>query len=116
MKVSAGGTALGTADFGRAVYRLLGLPIDAADMAEALDRIRTAAAARRPCFVSTPNLNFLIACQKDAAFRESVIRSDLSLAGGMPLVRLGRLLGAVVNFVADTVSRAPSCMQRSGLE
>lgn len=77
MKVSAGGTALGTADFGRAVYRLLGLPIDAADMAEALDRIRTAAAARRPCFVSTPNLNFLIACQKDAAFRESVIRSDL---------------------------------------
>lgn len=80
------------ADFGRAVYCLLGLPIDATDTAGALARLRTAASAGQRCFVSTPNLNFLIASQNDAAFRDSVIASDLSVADGMPLVWLGRLL------------------------
>lgn len=80
-------------DFGRDVYCLLGLPIDATDTAGALARLHAAVAVRQPCFLSTPNLNFLIACQTDAVFRESVIRSDLSVADGMPLVWLGRLLG-----------------------
>ena len=80
-------------DFGRPVHCLLGLPIDATDTAGALARIRAAAAARRRCFLSTPNLNFLVASQGDAAFRNSVIGSDLSVADGMPLVWLGRLLG-----------------------
>lgn len=81
------------ADFGRAVYCLLGLPIDAIDTIGALQRIRTTAASGQRCFLSTPNLNFLIASQGDAAFRDSVIASDLSVADGMPLVWLGRLLG-----------------------
>lgn len=80
-------------DFERDVYCLLGLPIDVTDTAGALARLRAAAAVRQPCFVSTPNLNFLIACQSDAVFRDSVIASDLSVADGMPLVWLGRLLG-----------------------
>lgn len=80
-------------DFGRDVHCLLGLPFDAVDTAGALRRIRLAAAGGDGCFLSTPNLNFLIACRKDAAFRESVIRSDLSVADGMPLVWMARLLG-----------------------
>jgi N-acetylglucosaminyldiphosphoundecaprenol N-acetyl-beta-D-mannosaminyltransferase len=43
--------------------------------------------------VSTPNLNFAIAAQTDAAFRDSVVRSDLSIADGMPLVWVARLMG-----------------------
>ncbi len=81
------------ADFSRQAHCLLGLPIDATDTAGALAQIRMAAAARQRCFVSTPNLNFLVASQTDAAFRDSVIGSDLSVADGMPLVWLGRLLG-----------------------
>lgn len=80
-------------DFGRQVHCLLGLPIDVLDTAGALARIQDAAAVRRPCFFSTPNLNFLIASQDDAAFRDSVIRSDMSVADGMPLVWMARLIG-----------------------
>ena len=80
-------------DFERRVHCLLGLPFDAVDMAGALQRIRRAAAGGGACFLSTPNLNFLVACQDDAVFRDSVIHSDLSVADGMPLVWLARLLG-----------------------
>lgn len=81
------------ADFSRRVHCLLGLPFDSVDTDGALRRLRQAAADRTRCFLSTPNLNFLIASQCDAAFRDSVIGSDLSVADGMPLVWLARLLG-----------------------
>lgn len=80
-------------DFSRQVHCLLGVPIDAVDLTAAEGRIRTAAAKRSPCFLSTPNVNFLIACQSDPVFRDSVIDSDLSVADGMPLVWLARLIG-----------------------
>lgn len=80
-------------DFHRNIHCLLGLPFDAVTLEEAVAKIRTAIDTRSPCFVSTPNLNFLIAAQKNAAFRDSVIHSDLSLADGMPVVWLARLMG-----------------------
>src|SRR5882762_484172 len=80
-------------DFSRNVHCVLGLPIDAVDLAAAERRIRAAAASHSRCFVSTPNVNFLIACRSDDAFRNSVINSDLSVADGMPLVWLARLMG-----------------------
>ncbi|HZX30856.1 MAG TPA: WecB/TagA/CpsF family glycosyltransferase [Rhodocyclaceae bacterium] len=84
----------GTApDFGRDVHCLLGLPIDAVDMDQAEAAIRRAIRQKKPCFLSTPNLNFLVASQTDAEFRRSVIDSDLSVADGMPLVWVARLLG-----------------------
>ena len=73
-------------DFDRQVFCLAGLPFDAVDMAGAVARVRDAATQRKRCFLSTPNLNFLIGCQSDAAFRDSVIHSDLNVADGMPLV------------------------------
>lgn len=78
----------------REIVCLLGLPIDVIDMAGAIDKVRHAVATRQRLFLSTPNLNFLVAAQKDEAFRESVLRSDLSVADGISLVMLGRLLGA----------------------
>jgi N-acetylglucosaminyldiphosphoundecaprenol N-acetyl-beta-D-mannosaminyltransferase len=79
--------------FGRNVHCLLGLPLDAVDLGAAAARIREAAARRTPCFVSTPNLNFLVGCRADDAWRDSVIASDLNIADGMPLVWSARLLG-----------------------
>lgn len=78
--------------FERNVHCLLGLPFDAVDMAGAVRRIRDAVLHREPCFLSTPNVNWLVACLADHAFRDSVIRSDLSIADGMPLVWVARLL------------------------
>lgn len=83
-------------DFERRLVCILGLPFDAVDVAQAVQRIRDAAFSRSRCFVSTPNLNFAIAARADAAFRGSVLRSDLSLVDGMPLVWIARLLGLPV--------------------
>jgi N-acetylglucosaminyldiphosphoundecaprenol N-acetyl-beta-D-mannosaminyltransferase len=80
-------------DFSRNVHCILGLPIDAVDLAAAERHIRAAAARRSPCFLSTPNVNFVIACRRDDQFRDSIMHSDLSVADGMPLVWLARLMG-----------------------
>lgn len=82
-----------TVDFDRDVHCLLGLPFDAVNMTQAVQIVRRAVAQRTPCFISTPNLNFLIGCRTDRRFRESVIHSDLSIADGMPLVWIARILG-----------------------
>ena len=82
-----------TVDFNRPLVCVLGLPFDAIDLAQAVQRIRAAAFAGQRCFVSTPNLNFAMTARVDAAFRGAVLRSDLNLADGMPLVWTARLLG-----------------------
>ena len=83
-------------DLSREVYCILGVPIDAIEMPDALRRIRTAAASRIPFLLSTPNLNFLIASQSDTDFRQSLLRSDLCPADGMPIVWIARLLGVPI--------------------
>ena len=83
-------------DFSRNVHCVFGLPFDAVTLEQAVAAIRTAIARRSPCFFSTPNLNFLIAGQTNAAFRASVVHSDLSLADGMPIVWLAKLAGVPI--------------------
>ncbi|WP_237772500.1 WecB/TagA/CpsF family glycosyltransferase [Herbaspirillum robiniae] len=80
-------------DFSREVYCILGLPFDRVSLEEAAALMRDAAAQKRRCFLSTPNLNFAVACMDDAAFRNSVIQSDLSIADGMPLVWIAKATG-----------------------
>lgn len=72
---------------------IAGLPFDVVDTAGAARHIAAAMRDRQRLFLSTPNLNFLVAAQRDAAFRESVLASDLSVADGMPVVWLARLQG-----------------------
>jgi len=79
-------------DFDRNVWCILGLPFDAVTLEQTANEILAAAKARKPCFLSTPNLNFLCAAQSDAAFRESVINSELSIADGFPVIVIARLL------------------------
>jgi N-acetylglucosaminyldiphosphoundecaprenol N-acetyl-beta-D-mannosaminyltransferase len=80
-------------DFDRNIYCLFGLPLDAMSMRQVLDRLHGAIEHRQHCFMSTPNLNFLITSLDNETFRDSVVNSDLSLADGMPLVMMARLLG-----------------------
>ncbi len=81
-------------DFSREVRCVLGLPFDCVTEAEAEAIVRRAVAERQRCFISTPNLNFVVACLGDAEFRDSVLQSDLSLADGWPIVSMSRLTGA----------------------
>jgi len=79
-------------DFQRNVFCLLGLPFDAINMADTVQRVRDAAARRVPCLLSTPNTNWVVNCLADGQSRDSAISSDLSLADGRPLVWIARLL------------------------
>jgi N-acetylglucosaminyldiphosphoundecaprenol N-acetyl-beta-D-mannosaminyltransferase len=80
-------------DLGRDVHALLGLVFDRIDLPGAADQIRRCVASGRRCFLSTPNVNFVAAAMHDPAFRDSVLRSDLSVPDGFPIVRVGRWMG-----------------------
>lgn len=83
-------------DFTRRLVCILGLPFDVITLDAAVERIRSDAMAHRRCFVSTPNLDFAVGAFTDPAFRGSVLRSDLCLVDGMPLVWIARLLNLPV--------------------
>ncbi len=80
-------------DLGRDVHALLGLVFDRIDLDGTAAHIRHCIATRRRCFLSTPNVNFAVAAMQDSAFRGSVLRSDLSVADGFPIVRVARAMG-----------------------
>src|SRR5258706_5997099 len=83
-------------DFSRDVRCVFGLPFDVLTEAQAEQALRRAIETRARCFLSTPNLNFAIACQTDAEFRQSVLASDLNVADGWPIVAAARLTGAAL--------------------
>lgn len=80
-------------DLGRDVHALLGLVFDRIDLAGAAAHIKRCVATQRPCFLSTPNVNFVAAAAHERAFRGSVLRSDLSVADGFPIVLAARWMG-----------------------
>lgn len=81
------------ADLNRDVYCMLGLIFDAVTVDEATTKLRQAIAVREPYLLSTPNVNFVVNAQGNEEFRETVLYSDLSVADGMPIIWLARLLG-----------------------
>ena len=83
-------------DFSRRVFCILGAPIDDITMTGLVGRIHQAAASRTRLFLSTPNLNFLILCQRDPDFRASLIASDLCPADGVGVLLICRLLGVPI--------------------
>jgi len=77
----------------RRVVCLLGLPFDVLGFADMLERLGAAVQTRQRLWLSTPNLNFLIAAHKDPEFRRTVLVSDYSVVDGMAVVWLARLAG-----------------------
>ncbi len=77
----------------RDVVCVLGLPFDVVNLAEASAVVLSSIENKQPCFLTTPNLNFLITAQSDEAFFQSVIESDLIVADGMPIIWIAKLLG-----------------------
>lgn len=79
-------------DFRRDVYCVLGLPFDAAGPEAVLAQLRDAAETRTRCVLTTPNVNFIAAAMRNERFRDDVLKSDLCVPDGMPIVWLARLL------------------------
>lgn len=77
----------------RPCWSLLGLPFDQVDSKQAVDILDHAIKTKRKCFLSTPNLNFIVQSKSDESFYESVVHSDLVVADGMPVIWTAKLLG-----------------------
>ena len=80
-------------EFERNVWCLLGIPVDVVTFGQAIEMLDSAIKRNERCFFSTPNLNFIVAADKDETFSDSVLCSDLVLLDGMPPVWAARLLG-----------------------
>lgn len=93
LRVEAGSARV---DFSRPVHAVLGLPFDRIGLEDAAQAVRRAVALRQPCFLSTPNVNFLVGAREHDGFRQSVLHSDLSVVDGMPIVWWARQLGVPI--------------------
>lgn len=84
-------------DLSRKVFGLLGLTLDALDFELLLRSIGTASGLLAPYLISTPNVNFLVTSRRNLQFRDLLLRSDLCIADGMPLIWIARLLRIPIN-------------------
>lgn len=89
-------------DFRRPAFCVFGLAFDHLTMDEVLQLSAQAFTGRTRVVLSTPNVNHAVAVQHDVAFRDSVVRSDLVVPDGMPLVWAARLLGIKASRVAGS--------------
>ena len=85
-------------DFARRVHCVLGIPIDEISMAGLVGYINRAASARKPMFISTPNLNYLMLSQRDPAFRRSLLESDICPVDGVGVLLICRILGIPITL------------------
>jgi N-acetylglucosaminyldiphosphoundecaprenol N-acetyl-beta-D-mannosaminyltransferase len=70
-----------------------GVRFDVIDRRDALESMTGFVEEGRPHFVSASNLDCVVQCQRDFAYREIINRSSLSLADGMGIVYASRLIG-----------------------
>lgn len=80
-------------DFQRDLWCVMGLPFDATTEQATYDHLLECIEKRQKCFLTTPNLNFVVAAQSDPEFRKTVIDSDWVIADGMPIIWAAKALG-----------------------
>lgn len=72
------------------------LRVDYLTMDGALDRIEALVSAERGGYVVTPNVDHVVMGERDEGLRAAYNQASLSLADGMPLLWLSRLLGCAL--------------------
>ncbi len=72
---------------------ILGVPFDPVTLAQSLARIEEMIASRRPHYVVTANVDFLVQAHRDVELRRILLDADLVLCDGTPLVWASRWLG-----------------------
>lgn len=80
-------------DFDRDVWCMLGMPVDIADIDQAVAAIDEAVRTDRRLSFVTPNVNWLVRAAQDKGVRRELINADLSLVDGAPLAAMARKLG-----------------------
>jgi N-acetylglucosaminyldiphosphoundecaprenol N-acetyl-beta-D-mannosaminyltransferase len=72
---------------------LLGVPFDNVTTAETIDLIEQMVASRKPHYLATANVDFLVQAQHDVELRRILMDAHLVLCDGTPLVWASRILG-----------------------
>jgi N-acetylglucosaminyldiphosphoundecaprenol N-acetyl-beta-D-mannosaminyltransferase len=72
---------------------MLGVVFDHVTTQQALDRIEDMVASRRPHYVVTANVDFVVQARRDVELQRILLAADLVLCDGTPLVWASRLLG-----------------------
>lgn len=72
---------------------VLGVPFDPVTMADAVDLIDRMIASRKPHYVVTPNVDFLVQAQNDPELHRILVNANLVLCDGTPIVWASHLLG-----------------------
>lgn len=72
---------------------ILGVPFDPVTIDSAIARISDMIGSRRPAYVVTPNVDFLVQARRDAELRRILLEAPLVLCDGKPLVWASRWLG-----------------------
>ena len=72
---------------------ILGVSFDPMTLATAVDRVEAMIATRRPHYVVTPNVDFLVQARHDAELHQILVNADLVLCDGKPLVWASQWLG-----------------------
>lgn len=91
-------------DFTKSYFCVLGTAFDHVSMDDVLERMRQATHPlhHERLVVSTPNVNQVVAARHDASFQDSIARSDLVVADGMPLVWIARFLNVKTKRIAGS--------------
>ena len=72
---------------------MMGVPFDNVSTSDTIDLIRRMVTSRRPHYLATANVDFLVQASQDVELRRILFDAHLVLCDGTPLVWASRLLG-----------------------
>ncbi len=72
---------------------ILGIPFDDVSFADAVEWVRQRVLARRPAYIATANMDFIMQAWQDPELQRILFEADLVVADGIPIVWLSRFLG-----------------------
>lgn len=91
-----GAAVLRSSPFDRDVWAVLGLPVDAANIDQAVAGIDRAIETGEQLSFVTPNVNWLVRASSCSTARREIMAADLSLVDGAPLAAAAKLLGVPI--------------------
>src|ERR1700755_2646560 len=97
----------------RTSVAILGVAIDNLTMQEVLDAVEAEIAEGGFHQIATANVDFLINSVRDEELRETLVRCDIVLADGRPVVWASHLLGAAIKERLTGVDLVPQLARLS---
>jgi N-acetylglucosaminyldiphosphoundecaprenol N-acetyl-beta-D-mannosaminyltransferase len=92
---------------------VLGVPFDPVTLEGAIARIEEMIASRKPHYIVTANVDFLVQAHRDVELRRILLDADLVLGDGTPVVWASRWLGNALPERVAGSDLAPGLIQRA---